>query len=410
MRILMVAPQPFFQPRGTPFSEFYRARAMTELGHEVDMVTYPIGEDVSMPGLRIFRSSRIPGIRSVAIGPSFSKLALDFLVFLSSMWRLLSRRYDLLDCHEEAGLMGVFLSRLFGVPLLYDMHSSLPEQLSNFRYSRSKALLGLFEIAERATIRGSKAVIVICPHLKDVVSRVDGTKPTFLIENSPLAEAGHEIPDEETRRLRKELGLEDAFVLLYTGTFEPYQGLPLLYGAFRKVSAVEPRARLLMVGGTASQVEEARREVARSGLEGKVVFTGQRPPAEMPRYLSAGDVLVSPRSRGTNTPLKIYSYLQSGKPIVATRLLTHTQVLDDETALLTEPDPEAFAGGILALARDRERRQKLGASARRLSEERYSYERYLERTRRALELVSEKRARPVEREQAATTVKQDTTP
>ncbi len=53
MRILMIAPQPFFQPRGTPFSEFYRARAMTELGHEVDMITYPIGEDVNMPGLNI---------------------------------------------------------------------------------------------------------------------------------------------------------------------------------------------------------------------------------------------------------------------------------------------------------------------------------------------------------------------
>jgi glycosyltransferase involved in cell wall biosynthesis len=403
MRILMIAPQPFFQPRGTPFSEFYRVRAMTELGHEVDMVTYPIGEDVSIGGLRIYRSLGIPGVRSIRIGPSFTKLALDVLVFFSSLRRLVARRYDLLDCHEEAGLMGVLLSKLFRVPLLYDMHSSLPEQLSNFDYPGARLLRGLFDVAEKVTIRGSAAIIVICPHLKDVVARVDAAKPTFVIENSPLAETGEEIPAKETMRIRSELGLESAFVLLYTGTFEAYQGLSLLYEAFGRASEEEPSARLLMVGGTVPQVEEAKRDVARFGLEGKVVFTGQRPPSEMPRYLSVGDVLVSPRSRGTNTPLKIYSYLHSGKPIVATRLLTHTQVLDDECAVLTEPDPEDFARGILALARDPERRHRLGASARRLSEESYSYERYLERTKRALDIVSDGMARPLGSERPITT-------
>ena len=71
-------------------------------------------------------------------------------------------------------------------------------------------------------------------------------------------------------------------------------------------------------------------------------------PSEIPAYLLAADVLVSPRSRGTNTPLKIYQYLRSGKPIVATRLLTHTQVLDDDTAILTGVSAAEFADGILS--------------------------------------------------------------
>jgi glycosyltransferase involved in cell wall biosynthesis len=142
-----------------------------------------------------------------------------------------------------------------------------------------------------------------------------------------------------------------------------------------------------MVGGSASQVEEAKSEVARRGLAVRVVFAGQRPPSEMPRYLAVGDVLVSPRSLGTNTPLKIYSYLRSGKPIVATRLLTHTQVLDDDTAALIEPTPDAFASAILELAQNEDRRKSLGAAARRLSEESYSYERYVERTRQVLDFV-----------------------
>ncbi|HEY7817901.1 MAG TPA: glycosyltransferase, partial [Vicinamibacteria bacterium] len=341
MRILTLAPQPFFQPRGTPFSELYRARALTELGHEVDMVTYPIGDDVPVPGLSILRTPRVPGIRRVRIGPSFAKVPLDALVFLSSFKRMLTHRYDLLDCHEEAGIMGVFLGWLFSVPVIYDMHSSLPEQLENFQYTRNRALRWVFDRIERITIRRSDAVIAICPYLKDVVAKVDPGKPVFLIENSPLAESGQEIAAGEVLRLRRELGLEHAFVVHYSGTFESYQGLPLLYEAFRIAAAELPSARLLMVGGAPSQVEEAKREIAGYGLADRAIFTGQRPPSEMPGYLAISDVLVSPRSTGMNTPLKIYSYLRAGKPIVATRLPTHTQALDEDSAALAEPTPGA---------------------------------------------------------------------
>ncbi len=402
MRILTIAPQPFFQPRGTPFSELYRARALTELGHEVDMVTYPIGEDVEVSGLRILRTPRLPGIRRVRIGPSFAKIPLDALVFLSSFKRLATHRYDLLDCHEEAGLMGVILSRLFSVPVLYDMHSSLPEQLSNFQYSRNRVVRALFDWAERATVRGSDAVIVVCPYLKEVVARIDREKPCFLIENSPLAESAKEALEEEVIRARRGLGLENAFVVHYSGTFEAYQGLALLYQAFRIAAGQVPSARLLMVGGAEAQVEEARREVERYGIAERVVFTGQRPASEMPRYLSLSDVLVSPRSSGSNTPLKIYSYLRAGKPIVATRLLTHTQVLDDESAILSAPTPEDFGAALVDLASDPARRRELGSRARRLSEERYSYQRYLERTREVLDFISKRLRNPGRAREAAT--------
>ena len=388
MRILMIAPEPFFQPRGTPFSEYYRARALTELGHEVDMVTYPMGEDVSIPGLRIFRTPGLPGVRQVAIGPSLTKIPLDAMIFASSVRRLMAERYDLLDCHEEAGLMGVVLSRLFGVPTVYDMHSSLPEQLGNFRYTRSSFLRHLFACSERWTIRGSHAVIVICPYLEEVVAKLDAERPCFLIENSALAEATESAPEQAIAELRKTHGLEGKVVIGYTGTFEAYQGIDLLFDAVERVARQDERVRLLMVGGQTDQIRQAQAKLREKHLEDKVVFAGQRPPSEMPVYLAATDILVSPRSHGFNTPLKIYSYLRAGKPIVATRLLTHTQVLDDEVAELTAADPKAFGEGILSLIRDPERARTLARQARRRAEERYSYEHYLDKTRRALAFLS----------------------
>lgn len=391
MKILSIAPQPFFQPRGTPFSEYYRAKAMIELGHRVDLLTYPIGEDVDLPGLRIYRTWPVPGIRSVKIGPSISKLPLDTMIALFSLRRMLSERYDLLDCHEEAGFIGVLLSKLFGLPTLYDMHSSLPEQLSNFRFPGAGWLRGLFTVFEKLTVRNSDAVVVICPYLAEVVKRMDPTRPCFLIENSPLSESVEPADNSQLAELRARLGIiEGATTLVYTGTFEAYQGLDLLYGAFAIAAEDDPTLRLVMVGGHDSQVHDSRQQARALGIGERVVFTGQRPPEEMPLYLGLADVLVSPRSRGKNTPLKIYSYLRSGRPIVATRLLTHTQVLDDEVAVLTEPTPDSLAQGILTASRDGELRGRLANAARIRAENEYSYTRYLERTEKMLRFFSEK--------------------
>ena len=92
---------------------------------------------------------------------------------------------------------------------------------------------------------------------------------------------------------------------------------------------------------------------------------------------------MSPRSTGTNTPLKIYQYLRSGRVIVATRLLTHTQVLSDDVAVLTEPTADAFAQGVLRAINDPELSGRLGAAARHLADTRYTYDAYLQRTREA---------------------------
>src|SRR5512141_2509855 len=84
VRILMIAPEPFFEPRGTPFSEFHRIRALTSLGHTVDLATYPFGRDVEMTGLRIFRSMRPPFLTHVGIGPSWTKVPLNLLLTLTA--------------------------------------------------------------------------------------------------------------------------------------------------------------------------------------------------------------------------------------------------------------------------------------------------------------------------------------
>ncbi len=383
MRILMIAPEPFFEPRGTPFSEFHRIRAMTALGHRVDLVTYPFGSDVSMPGLRVFRAMRPPFVHRVKIGPSLAKLPLDASLTLTAVRRALSGRYDAIHSHEEGGLIGVILAACLRVPHLYDMHSSLPQQLTNFAFSGSALIRRVFLAIERLMITKSKVVIVICPSLEETVREIDPDAQVVLIENAP-GSAEEQASAADAANVRTTYGLDpNAPMVLYTGTFEAYQGLDLLFAAMAVVRKSRPDARLLMAGGKPDQVERFRAEAEAAGIGDVTVFAGERPAAEIPAYLRACDVLVSPRSRGTNTPLKIYQYLRSGKPIVATRLLTHTQVLDDETAILTGVSAAEFGGGILAALADPQRAAAIGRAAQHLAETKYSYEAYLEKTRRA---------------------------
>ncbi len=387
----MLAPEPFFEPRGTPFSEYHRIKTLGELGHHIDLVTYPIGRNVELPNLRIFRSLRPPFVQKVRIGPSPTKLLLDGLMLFTVLRRVIADRYDAIHSHEEMGLVGVWLARWLGIPHLYDMHSSLPQQLSNFKYSQSGTLRRLFTWAEGQMVHKSKVVITICQELQDTVIEMGVGERALLIENV----MGGDVDDPPTRtpaEVREDWGVGAAAPLaLYTGTFEAYQGLDLLIDAAALIAAQRPDARVLVVGGEPAQVEAAKSKAHDRGASGVMIFTGQQPAKEIPGFVQAADVLVSPRVRGTNTPLKIYSYLRSGKPIVATDLLTHTQVLTPDIARLVPPEAGPLARAVLELLEHPDQRERLSAAARIVAQDKYSRESYVRRTAQAYERLGGER-------------------
>ncbi|HEX2695929.1 MAG TPA: glycosyltransferase family 4 protein [Acidobacteriota bacterium] len=379
MKILMLAPEPFFQPRGTPISVYFRTMALTSLGHEVDCVTYPLGEEVRMENLRILRLPNFLRLRKIKIGPSAAKVPLDAALTLKALGRIVRSRYDLVYSHEEAAFPGVLLSKLARVPHLYDMHSSLPQQLENFEFTRSPLLKRLFARMERFVLRNSHAVIVICPDLLDKVRAEGFGDKTILIENVldfPAPETG----PGELERLKIELASGGEKIILYAGNFGPYQGVSLLVEA---AAHLREKAVLVLLGGSPDERAELEAKAAGLGLAGRVVVLDRVAPTRVPLFVKAADVLVSPRMSGTNTPLKIYSFLKSGKPLVATRLYTHTQVLDDTISVLVEPTPEAMAAGLDFALKDPEAKRRAAAAAA-LAEREYTFAAYRDRIVRCL--------------------------
>jgi len=183
LRILMLAPEPFFQPRGTPISIYFRLKVLSDLGHQVDLITYHLGEDKTFARVKIYRIPDLFGIRRIKIGPSHAKLPLDILLFIKALWKMTTARYDLIFSHEEGGWIGASLARLWGVPHVYDMHSSLPQQLKNYEFTSSSLITGIFQFMERMVLKRSRAVIVICPDLKRIVKKEGFEKKAVLLEN-----------------------------------------------------------------------------------------------------------------------------------------------------------------------------------------------------------------------------------
>ena len=385
VRILMIAPEPVLEPRGTPFSVYHRAKVLVTLGYEVDLVTYPIGKDVTLPGLRIIRAPALPFIRKVKIGPSMAKLPLDLFLFITVVWRLCLRKYRYIHTHEEAGLMGVILAALFGCKHLYDMHSDLSQQMSNFSFTKSKALIYCVDAVQKLIVRKADAVIAICPDLEQTVKKIAPGKPVYMIENVAVDEALPAPSESDVERLRRQWKLEGKTVLLYTGTFEGYQGIDILLRSVALVRSDFPMARYVLVGGKPEQVEKQRQLAQELGISDMVCFVGQRPLEEMPQYMALADILLSPRSEGTNTPLKLYTYLRSGKPILATDIFSHSQILTSRMAMLVPPTPEGLAQGALELLKDQELAQRLGEYGQSIAEKNYSWPAFLEKNRKAYE-------------------------
>ncbi|MFW6161021.1 MAG: glycosyltransferase family 4 protein [Acidobacteriota bacterium] len=379
----MLAPEPFFQPRGTPISVYFRLKALTDLGHQVDLITYPLGEDKQIPGVKIHRLPNLFGLKKIKIGPSSVKIPLDGLLTGTSLFYLTKERYHLIFTHEEASWIGTLLAKIWSIPHIYDMHSSLPQQLTNFNFSRSTLLKNLFSWLEKWVLRNSQAIIVICPDLLRTVTKEGQKEKTVLLEN--FIDFEYPLPeDKELAALRKRYASSDEKIILYAGNFLPYQGIPCLLEAMGFLP--EEKAKLLLLGGSSKDVEKMKQKAHRLSVLSRVIFLGEMPPEKVPAFIAISDILVSPRVAGTNTPLKIYTFLKSGKPIVATNLWTHTQLLTEEHAVLVPPTPKGLADGLSFALKNKEAKLK-AERAQKWALQNFTYVKYLEKINKILQIA-----------------------
>lgn len=373
-RILVLAPQPFYRDRGTPIALRRVLEAASERGERVDLITFPMGEEIELPGLRIFRIGKSVPVRDVPIGLSLRKMFLDLLL-IPSLIRLTRReKYRWIHAVEEAAFLAVLLRPWHGAPVLYDMQSSLPEQLAQYPLLRTAAVQRLLAFFERWVIR--RADRIVCSSgLRDHVLSVH---PSAAVQEWFFPFLPATFTSDELSRLRDGLGISPATrIVLYTGNFEPYQGLSRLIRSIPGVLARVPDVIFILVGGHAPDNPDLYREAAEFQERGVLKLVARQPKSIIQTYLAMADVLVSPRELGRNIGLKVFEYMAAGKPIVATNTPAHRSLLNEDRAVLVNLNAEDLGAGIARLLNDPDAARRLAKAAKEYAENYLAWKTFL---------------------------------
>ena len=225
--------------------------ALAAQGHEVELLTYPQGDDVDIGGVRHRRSLALP-VGRVRAGPSLAKLALDVPFMARAWWRMAFGRFDVVHAVEEAAHLAAPIARLLGLPLVVDVDSSIPDQMRESGFATRGPLLWAAEALENHALRHSAAVVTVCASLTDGVRRRAPRARVFQVEDPPLA--GRAASATEIATLKASLGLDGRPVVLYSGNFEKYQGVELLVDA----AGLAPEAQFVFMGGEPEQIARMR--------------------------------------------------------------------------------------------------------------------------------------------------------
>jgi glycosyltransferase involved in cell wall biosynthesis len=255
---------------------------------------------------------------------------------------------------EEASLLASTLPSARQSALIYDMASSLPEQLAQRPLFALSPMRWLTRKVENFALHRASCIVCSAGLLAHVNRAAPGACAfEWRFPPTPALASEQEVLD---LRRRLDIPLHQQIVL-YTGNFAPYQGMDLLYDTIPRVLEQNANVCFLLVGaGSEDELSAGRRHVKGE----RVHFLSRQPKDRMWLYTALADILVSPRSYGDNFPLKVFDYLAAGKPVVATDIEAHRCVLDSELALLVPPDAVAMADAILRLVSDQDLRREFG--------------------------------------------------
>lgn len=261
-----------------------------------------------------------------------------------------------------------------GIPVVYELRALWEDAAVDHGTAREGGLrYRLSRGLETWALKRADAVATICEGLRDeIIARGIPAERVTVIPNAVDIKA-FSLDGTPEPALRRQLGLEDALVLGFIGSFYAYEGLTVLLHAVQRLLARGERVRALLVGG-GRQEAELKQLAAELGIAGQVVFTGRVPHGEVQRYYDLMDVLVYPRlsMRLTElvTPLKPLEAMAQGRLLIASDVGGHREMIrPGETGMLFKAgDPDALVAAVLELRKAPDRWPGIKAAARRYVE------------------------------------------
>lgn len=378
--ILMIAPTSFWFGYGGHVRILEEATILQKMGHKVTIATYHSGQDVE--GLDIRRTLPIPWRRGYEVGTSRHRMVFDALLALKALqvaWRL---KPDIIHAHmHEGAFIGYPISRLLGIPLVFDFQGSLTGEMVDHHFLNPHGPL-------YRPVRW----------LERLIDHLPGTILTSSIHAAQLLtndfdcppERVHSIPDcvnadafrppwdggpqqAEIEALKAHLGIPlHRKVVVYLGLLADYQGTDLLLEAAARLIEQDPEVHFLIMGFPS--VDYYYLKARELGLRWNATLPGKIPYAEAPRYLALGHVAVSTKLSATEGCGKILNYMAMGLPTVAFDTPVSREYLGELGVYAELGNPVALAEAIASLLGDEEKAVDLGRKLRERAVREYSWE------------------------------------
>jgi len=375
--ILMIAPTSFFADYGCHVRILEEALVLQRLGNEVTICTYHRGRDLD--GLDIRRTTGIPWRKTYEVGSSRHKIAFDVLLSVTTLWTALQRRPDVIHAHlHEGALIGHTLSKLRGIPLVFDFQGSLTGEMIDHNFLNPDGLLYRpMRWLEETINRFSPAIVTSSHHAARFLQEEFHCSPDLIETVSDCVNTDYFTPNQDAatvQALKERWGIPcDRKVVAYLGLLAEWQGISHLLRAARLICEQRSDAHFLIMGfPSVWQYREVARDL---GISDHVTFTGKIPYERAPLHLAMGDIAVAPKLSATEGSGKILNYMAMQLPTVAFDTPVSREYLDEMGIYAPAGDVAALAEGIVSLLDDPERRASLGIMLRARAREHYSWER-----------------------------------
>ncbi|SHG98912.1 Glycosyltransferase involved in cell wall bisynthesis [Desulforamulus hydrothermalis Lam5 = DSM 18033] len=278
-----------------------------------------------------------------------------------------------LHAHSSKGaLVGRLAALLAGTPVIvFTAHNSI------FYEAWPAWKKKLFARVERLLARFTDKIITVSDALKQELMEMEGlpAKQITTIYNGIETDRFNTKVDVKT--VRRRLNIPELGQLVGTvARLAPQKGVSYFLKA---ASLLKDYQVNFLVVGDGPLADELKQEACELGLQGRVIFAGQRD--DIAEIMALLDIFVLP-SVTEGLPLTILEAMAAGKPVVATRVGGVPEaIVEGKTGLLVAPkDPEALAVALAELIGERDRLQRLGNNGQKYVQEKFTVQNMVEKT------------------------------
>jgi glycosyltransferase involved in cell wall biosynthesis len=369
LRVLHVAPTPFFADRGCHLRIRGIVRGLEEQGADSVVCTYPIGRDVE--GVVTVRCPPVPGYSQVEAGPSPFKYVADFLMLFTTARQIRRLNPDVLHCHLHEGVLIGWVSRWLAfrksTPIVFDMQGSLTGELEAHGYFRhGSALFRLFAAIERFIV--GRAGVYVCS--SDASGRILSERFGVPRELVHIVPDGTDIPQPEHPPSDAPDTSRRA-VAIYAGGLTETKGLGTLKRIIEETANRRSAIRFLIVGYPTADLERFLRE---KGLEDRCEVVGRVAFADLPDYFARAGLALEPKPAGSGEASgKLVNYMAGGLPVVCFDTENNRRILDGKGYLAPAGDVEAFVDRMEACVADPSVADEFARAGRARVQELYSW-------------------------------------